>query len=206
MLEKPAGARISSARRRPGAQSPVFRGALALGLVLATLLVVHLLRPDPPEPAGAAPAAPTPTSTPAATRAPTPTPGLVRDGSGWVDATVLVPATPTTVAPTAAAPQPRRPAPTPRIPECAGYRWSTFQVFSPSAQVKVDIRVTNRCPYDLGPGNLWFEITGWRDGNRIQSVRGHPFETIRRGRSGDLSIGLPGAEDWYDEIEVVVLD
>jgi hypothetical protein len=81
-----------------------------------------------------------------------------------------------------------------------------MQVFSPSAQVKIDIRVDNRCPYDLGPGNLLFEITGWRDGGRVQSVRGVPFETIRRGRSGELSIGLPGSEDWYDEIEVVVFD
>jgi len=81
-----------------------------------------------------------------------------------------------------------------------------MQVFSPSAQVKIDIRVDNRCPYDLGPNNLVFDITGWRDGGRVQSVRGMPFETIRRGRSGDLSIGLPGSMDWYDEIEVVVQD
>jgi hypothetical protein len=81
-----------------------------------------------------------------------------------------------------------------------------MQVFTPSAQVKVDIRVDNRCPYDLGPDNLLFEITGWRDGGRVHSVRGTPFETIRRGWTGELSIGLPGSEDWYHEIEVLVFD
>ncbi len=133
-------------------------------------------------------------------------PGIVKQASGWVDATVMLPPSPTPAMPSVETYPTRAPKPTPSISQCAEFSWSTIQVFSPSAQVKVDIRVRNRCPYDLGPDNLWFDITGWRDGGRVQSVRGHPFETIRRDRTGDLSIGLPGSLDWYDEIEVVVVD
>jgi hypothetical protein len=177
---------------------------LALGLLV--LIVIGILRKeDPPQVVIPTPA-PTATSIPSPTRTLTPTPGFVRDSTDWVEAPVILPPTPTWAVPTVV-PRPRRePRPTPRISECASYTWSTIQVFTPSAQVKVDIRVNNRCPYDLGPGNLMFEITGWRDGGRVQSVRGAPFETIRRGRIGELSIGLPGFEDWYDEIEVRVFD
>jgi len=64
----------------------------------------------------------------------------------------------------------------------------------------------NRCNRDLGALDLWFEITGWRQGGRVQSVRGHPFDQIRKGRSGIITIGLPGSIDWYDEITVEIVD
>ena len=54
--------------------------------------------------------------------------------------------------------------------------------------------------------DLWFEITGWRDGAHVQSVRGHPFEDIGPNRSGNIAIGLPGSLDWYDEITVEIID
>ncbi len=70
----------------------------------------------------------------------------------------------------------------------------------------MEIEAVNRCPRDLGPLDLWFEITGWRQGARVQSVRGHPFDQISKGRSGIIAIGLPGSIDWYDEITVEIVD
>jgi hypothetical protein len=176
-------------------------------MVLAAIILIVVLAVDD---RGETPATPTPTPLPTATPAPpatrTPTPGFERAESGWVDATVVMPPNPTPTMPALETHPTRVPKPTPSISQCAVYRYSTYQVFAPSAQVKVDIRVDNRCPYDLGPENLVFEITGWRQGAHVRTVRGIPFETIRRGRSGDLSIGLPGSADWYDEIEVVVFD
>jgi hypothetical protein len=96
--------------------------------------------------------------------------------------------------------------PTPLPSQCVTHRWSATQVFSPSAQVLVEIQAVNRCKRDFGPLELWFEITGWRQGDRIQSVRGHPFDRIRAGRSGSVAIGLPGSLDWYDEITVEIVD
>jgi len=199
------GFRLSSARRGGPKQNPTPILAVVAVLAAITLIVALAVEDESEEPAGPTPTPRvTPTPSPAPTR--TPTPGFERAQSDWIDAAVVMPPTLTPTTPAFEAYPTRAPRPTPSISECAIYRFSTTQVFSPSAQVKVDIRVDNRCPYDLGPNNLLFEITGWRDGAHIQSVRGVPLETIRRGRSGDLSIGLPGAEDWYDEIEVVVFD
>jgi len=206
MTDKPSTIRMSSARRRGPKDNPVLPFAVVLVILAIVLVVTFAVRDRDPAPGAPALLNRSATPSPSPTPTETPTPGFIKEQSGWIDATVILPPSPT---PTISAfvPVPiRAPRPTPRISQCADYRWSTIQVFSPSAQVKVDIRVTNRCPYDLGPTNLWFDITGWRDGGRVQSVRGHPFETIRRGRWGDLSIGLPGSLDWYDEIEVVVRD
>jgi hypothetical protein len=206
MTDTPSGFRLTSARRGGPGHSPVTRVAVVLAVALVVLIVIGVFRKEPPAPVVMPTPAPTQTPVPAPTRTPTPTPGPVKESSEWVGATVVLPPTPTWAIPTVA-PRPRRePRPTPRISECASYTWDSIQVFTPSAQVKIDIRVNNRCPYDLGPGNLMFEITGWRDGGRVQTVRGAPFETIRRGRIGDLSIGLPGSKDWYDEIEITVFD
>ena len=112
---------------------------------------------------------------------------------------------PTVAAPATVTPRPQ-PSPTPRLSDCVTYRWSSGQVFRPSAQVLVEIEAVNRCDRDLGPLDLWFEITGWRQGSWIQSVRGHPFDRIRPGSSGIIAIGLPGSIDWYDEITVEIVD
>lgn len=208
MNDEPSSFRLSSARRGGPRDNPVLPFAVVLVFLAIVLIVTFAVRDEDPPPDSRA--TPTSTAIPSPSPSPTPTstatPGFVRGQSGWVDATIVLPPSPTPTMPALVAYPTRAPRPTPRISECAGYRWSRMQVFSPSAQVKIDIRVDNRCPYDLGPSNLVFEITGWRDGGRVQSVRGIPFETIRRGRSGDLSIGLPGSMDWYDEIEVVVQD
>jgi len=206
MTDEPSTIRMTSARRRGPKDNPVLPFAVVLVFLTIVLVVTFAVRNQDPAPLSPATEDPTMTPTPSPTPTETPTPGFVKEQSGWIDATVVLPPSPTPTMPVFVPVPTRAPRPTPRISECADYRWSTLQVFSPSAQVKVDIRVTNRCPYDLGPTNLWFDITGWRDGGRVQNVRGSPFETIRRGRSGDLSIGLPGSLDWYDEIEVVVRD
>jgi len=206
VTEESSKIRLSSARRSGPKENPVLPFAVVLVVLTIVLVVVFTVRDEEPEIRIPPPA--TPTATPPATPTPsaTPTPGIVKHASDWIDATVVLPPTPTPVpVPVERSPN-RAPRPTPSISQCAAFGWSSLQAFSPSAQVKIDITVTNRCPYELGPDNLWFDITGWRDGGRVQSVRGHPFDTIRRGRTGDLSIGLPGSLDWYDEITVVVLD
>jgi len=206
MTDDPADFRLSSARRRRTTDNPVFPFAVVLVILTIVLIITFAARDRNPTPDAPAAPAPTASHSPSPTPTATPTPGFVKESSGWIDATVVLPPTPTPTMPVFVPHPTRAPRPTPSISQCADYRWSSLQVFSPTAQVKIDIRVDNRCPYDLGPSNLVFDITGWRDGGRVQSVRGIPFETIRRGRSGDLSIGLPGSLDWYDEIEVAVQD
>jgi hypothetical protein len=97
---------------------------------------------------------------------------------------------------------PRPPTPTPSLADCVHFRWTATQVFTPSAQVLIEINAENRCRRSLGPDDLWFQITGWRNGGLVQTVRGHSFDTIRHRRSGVIAIGLPGSLDWYDEITV----
>jgi hypothetical protein len=92
------------------------------------------------------------------------------------------------------------------VSECVTYRWTTIQVFRPSAQVLTEIKANNNCNRDLEPADLMFEIAGWRDGGLIQSVRAMPFDRIRRRHSGIVSVGLPGSIDWYDEIAVEIVD
>jgi hypothetical protein len=198
--------RLDSARRAGPRRSHVLTVAIVAVFAIITLIVLVSTRDGAETPAPAPPpdSASRPDPTPSAT--PTPTPTVGRQQSGWVDAEVVRPPTATPTIPPLPVIPTRPPRPTPTVSQCAELAWSTVQVFSPSAQVKVDIRVRNRCSYELGPGNLLIEITGWRQGDRIRSVRGAPFETIRRGFTGDVSIGLPGSEDWYDRIDVVVID
>lgn len=206
MNEKPPSLRMSSARIKPPEANPTLPFAVVLVVLVIVLVIALAVRDEDANEQAPATLVPTATQTPMPQPSATPTPGFVKENSGWVDAEVVLPPTPSPTIPIYVPAPTRAPRPTPSISQCADYRFSSLQVFSPSAQVKIDIRVHNRCPYDLGPSNLWFDITGWRDGARVQSVRGRPFETIRKGWSGDLSIGLPGSLDWYDEITVVVQD
>jgi hypothetical protein len=200
--------RLHGARRDGPKRSPVL--VIAVVSVAAAIVIVTLVsrRQDHGAPSAATPPSPTPRvagpPSPAPTATSTPTVG--KQESGWVDVEVVRPPTRTPTMPPLPEVPTRAPRSTPTVPQCAELSWSTVQVFTPSAQVKVDIRVRNRCPYELGPGNLMIEITGWRDGDFIQSVRGTALEAIRPGVTGDVSIGLPGSEDWYDRIEVVVVD
>ena len=196
------GFRISSARTGRGGPSPVVLAAAAV-VLLAVILVLVSREDEAPV------VTPAPTALPSETPTTVPTTALVERASAWV--TVPIPeATPTpwpTPWPTSPPPPTRRPpSPTPRISECVTYRWTSVQIFRPFAQVLIEINASNRCSHDLGPLELWFEITGWRDGGLVQTVRAHPFESIRRNHSGNIAIGLPGSIDWYDEITVEILD
>lgn len=203
MNDELRGFRISSARTGRGGPSPVVLAAAAV-LVLAVILAVVSRKDEAPV------VAPTPTALPSDT--PTAVPpviAVVERASAWV--TVSIPeATPTpwpTPWPTSPPPPTRRPpSPTPRVSECVTYRWTSVQIFRPFAQVLIEINASNGCSHDLGPLELWFEITGWRDGGLVQTVRAHPFESIRRRHSGIIAIGLPGSIDWYDQITVEIVN
>jgi len=195
-------AKISSARRGGGKQPSLLLFAIAVLVLLTAILV--LLPPHGEVPAQPPPPAPTASPTRSPSPSPTPTALSVEQSSGWVVSSSPDPTpTPWPTTPPVLRPPPK---PTPRISECVTYSWTSVQVFRPSAHVKVDITAVNRCSRDLGPLDLWFKITGWRNGDLIQSVRGHPFEDVRRGFSVDLAIGLPGSVDWYDEITVEIID
>jgi hypothetical protein len=202
-MDQPSrGYRYSSARRAGSGPSPVVVAVLVIA-ALAVLLAV-VFRERPPE---IAELAPTPTPPPPETAAPAPTATatvIVELASDWV--TVSNPEDTPTPWPTSPPPVRREPTPTPRVSECVSYRWSTIQVFRPSAQVLTEIKANNNCNRDIGPLELMFEISGWRDGGLVQSVRARPFDRIRRHHSEIISVGLPGSIDWYDEITVEIVD
>jgi len=87
-------------------------------------------------------------------------------------------------------------------PQCVAFRWTITANTPRLGQNFVEIEVTNRCDRDLESEDLWFEVTGWREGSLVQSVRAKPFDRAARGRSVTLALDLPGSVDWYDEIRV----
>ena len=202
-MDQPSkGYRYSSARRHRRGPSPVVLAAVGIA-ALAVLLAVFS-REQPPE---IAELPPTPTPPPPAAVSPAPTAtatAVIELASGWVTVSTLED-TPTPW-PTSPPPVRREPTPTPRVSECVSYRWTTTQIFQPSAQVLTEITARNNCNRDINPSDLMFEITGWRNGGHVQSVRASPFDRIRRRHSGIISVGLPGSLDWYDTITVEVLN
>ncbi|HSO23439.1 MAG TPA: hypothetical protein VLT81_11045 [Chondromyces sp.] len=207
MNQQLPGYRTSSARRTRG--GPVRIAAAALGLLVLAILF-GVLRPDD---VGNGAVATTPTATPTpprvATAAATPTAAApVELSSVWVEVGTITP-TPTpwpTLAPQPSPTATSGPSLTPRPADCVSFTWTSRQMFAPFAHVLVEIKAVNRCRRDLGPFDLWFEISGWRDGGLVQTVRGHPFDRIRPGASGIVAIGLPGSIDWYDEVRVEIVD
>lgn len=203
MMETPLrGYRYSSARRsRTWPTAPLIVAVTIV--VLVTLVAITSrqkqsevveLRPQPPTPATAKVA---PSATPTATE-------IVELRSDWVS--VSVPEATATPWPTPPPPVRREPTPTPPVSECVGYRWTTVQILRPSAQVLTEITAINNCTHDIDPLELLFEISGWREGALVQSVRARPFDRIRRRHSGIISVGLPGSVDWYDTITVEIID
>ena len=130
---------------------------------------------------------PEPTAAPAPTATPTPEPT----------------ATPTPL-PTLTPRPPRYPTPTPTVEQCVEAVWDAVQHYIPLNRVRVTIEATNHCGRDLGPLDVWFRVSGWRQGAMVQTVEGHPMEELGDGDSEEVIIGLPGSIDWYDEIRVVV--
>jgi hypothetical protein len=94
---------------------------------------------------------------------------------------------------------------TPSLGDCLPFRWTAIQHFSGFAQVLVEIEVTNQCGRTLDANDVWFLVSGYRDGGLVQTARGHLFDELRPRGTGLVAIGLPGSIDWYDVIEVRVI-
>lgn len=73
-------------------------------------------------------------------------------------------------------------------------------------QILVDVRLENNCGRDLAPLEVWIWAGGYREGALVQSVRGHPFDPIPSDGEGRVSVVLPGSLDWYDRIDVSVVN
>ncbi len=207
---------MSSGRRRPPKGSRL--GVWLIGTMLVVMFLVVILggrrpadeRKPPHRPRVAARATSPPAPEPAASTPPVPTPKKV-EGEVWVDL--------------------REPTPTPVMVE--GHAWIDLQEPTPRTEtnegplpvedcvvitssearqsraapgnVLVEVHIVNRCGRDLDPLKVWLEITGIRQGDMVQSVRGHPFEQLDAGDDAEVLIGLPGSIDWYDQIAVRVL-
>ncbi len=195
------GFRVSTARRSRAGIAGRLVLVLLGTLVVVTVLVVRRDGEVPPPPPPTAAPEPAPLATPR--RAPT-RPLLEPRSSDWVVA-VAPSATPTWWPTTP--PRPRRAAsPTPSLARCVSFRWGAGQSAAAWGNVLVEIEATNRCGRPIQPTELWFQVTGYRDGDLVQTVRGHPFNTIFPGRSETFAVGLPGSIDWYDEITVQITD
>jgi hypothetical protein len=83
-----------------------------------------------------------------------------------------------------------------------GVKYSVGILPGSLGRILVDVRLENRCGRDLTPLEVWFWVGGYRHGELVQSVSGHPFDPIARDGEGKASIVLPGSIDWYDRIEV----
>ncbi len=98
----------------------------------------------------------------------------------------------------------RLPTPTPPVEQCIDAEWDAVQNLVPLNRVRITIEATNGCGRELGPTDVWFEVSGWREGAVVQTVDGHLMEELWPGHSEEVIIGLPGSIDWYDEIRVIV--
>jgi hypothetical protein len=173
--------------------------------VLVVLVVLYLTGGhDEPPPAA------TPTTTPAVpptlTPSPSPTVVLVERSSDWVTARAPTPTREPVAWPTAAPRVRRQPSPTPSISQCLETSWWARQSVAAWGQVLIEIEAVNRCRRVLEADEVWFWISGYRQGDLIQTARGHAFDSIYPNRSQTVTIGLPGSIDWYDRITVDVMD
>lgn len=185
---------------------------VAAAVVLGALAMIDIrrLRPE----ATASGAAPTPeprAATPAARRLPagaSPTPAATPTATPSFETSSVTlswrPEPTATATAVATAPPRRQPTATPAIPQCVAIAWASRQ--GTLTQVLVDIEAENRCGRDLEPLDVWFEVSGFRQGDLIQSARGHLFDRLYRGAIGRATIALPGSADWMETIQVVVLD
>lgn len=197
----------SSAHRRLRPARPLATKVLLWGgVTLAAMILFFQLRSG-----GSPPPSPLPTATarpqPRATVTPTPTPEAVESTGDWVE----VAPEPTMRATATATPWPtlpprvrRQPTPTPPVEQCVEASWDAVQNRYPLNRIRVSIQATNHCGRELGPNELWFEVSGWRQGALVQSVDGHIMEELWPGGSEEVVIGLPGSLDWYDQIRVIV--
>jgi len=177
-------------------------GVLAIIALIAVLELTRSEKAPPPTQPSL-----TPTAKPSATPAPSATPTrLAEHASDWV--TVVAPTTtPTPWVPAAPnLPRRREPSPAPSAADCISATYEAEQSLASWGNVMITIRATNRCRRVLRPTDVLFRVSGFRDGDLVQTAQGSPFEEIWPGRSTDFGIGLPGSIDWYDRIAVEVLD
>jgi hypothetical protein len=201
MDQTPSGFYLSSGRRERRSRSGRL---IVIGvLFIVGLVVVFELGRDDEVPAPTAPAPVAPTVT--ATASPTAT-GAPSEFS--TDVVLVAPTlTPTPWIP-AAPRSPKRPQPTttPSAAQCVRASWDAHQSLAAWGNVLVNISATNTCRRVLQPTDVWFRVSGFRDGGLVQTAQGSPFEEIYPGRTTRFGIGLPGSIDWYDEIVVEVND
>jgi len=190
----------SSARRRPPAGSRVLVWVIGFLVVVFAVLVFNQKGEEA-----------TPVSVPIRTVVPfeSPTPVLPTPTPMPFPTPILIPEATPTPKPTPTPTPTRRPIPTRRprraavtSPRCIDYGWTISPNTPGLGHNFVEISVTNRCSRDLEPDELWFEVSGWRDGGLVQVVRAKPFDRVTRGRMVTLALDLPGSVDWYDEIRV----
>lgn len=204
--------RTSSGRRRPE-RPPSLAAPLVVGTVVVLSVVVLVGQVSrsraPVEPPAASP---TPTVTPAAAAsAPSPTASPSPSPTGtpepeWRPPTGTPTWTPVPWPPVEPTPT-RTPSPRRTLADCIDFRWTTLQTWvPPQAWVNVQIDVFNRCGRDVDPLDLWFEVRGYRQGDLVQVARGHPFDRVSTRFTTQLTIGLPGSQDWYDRITVEIVE
>lgn len=177
-------------------------------LVVAVVIVAALLLSRRPgrqvpvaEPPGPSPASASPTTAPP-TRTPTPPPATPTPAPVAGSWSVTLPIEPE---PTATwTPRPPTPTATPTPARCVTAESSFYQAFGPQPHVVVDVDLVNRCRRDFDPLDIWVRVQGWRQGGLVQQVKGHPFSRLYAGGRQRFGLGLPGSQDWYDEIRVEV--
>ena len=172
--------------------------------VIALVAVLELTRGGTPPPAAPSP---TPTVTPPPTPAPSATPARLAEHASDSIAVMAPTTTPTPWVPAAPdLPRRREPSPTPSAADCISATYEAEQSLASWGNVMITVRATNRCRRVLQPTEVLFRVSGFRDGDLVQTAQGSPFEEIWPGRSTDFGIGLPGSIDWYDRITVEVID
>ena len=172
--------------------------------IIALIAVLELTRGGTPPTAAPSP---TPTAAPPATPAPSATPTRLVEHASDSIAVMAPTTTPTPWVPAAPdLPRRREPNPTPSAASCISATYEAEQSLASWGNVMITIRATNRCRRVLQPTEVLFRVSGFRDGDLVQTAQGSPFEEIWPGRSTDFGIGLPGSLDWYDRITVEVID
>jgi len=199
--------RLSSARRKmssTGILTPIVI-LLLLGGIVFLFLVDSKRAPEAVQPE----IYPSPTirALPSPTPAPTPSPEPTQVFIFPEEPTPLPTARPTITPTPSPVPEPRRRRPTPKpgLQSCLRYTASAHQSSAAWGNILVEIEVVNHCGRILEPMEIWFEVSGIREGSIVQSVRGHAFDSLWEGRSETVTIGLPGSLDWYDDVRVELL-
>ncbi len=191
----------SGRRQRPGRSGCLMVSVVVV--IISLIAIFELNRQEEGPPAAVASPTPAATVTPLPPATPTPTPQSF-SAEMLVEAPTLTP-TPWIRA-TPAPPVSRPSTPTPSAAACITASWDAQQMLAGRATVLVNISATNRCQRVLQPTDVWFRVSGYRDGDLIQIAQGSPFSEIFPGRTARFGIGLPGSIDWYDEIRVDVFD